>query len=87
MLFDQTHHMVNLFVEGPDAIKLLSHIATNSFNNFAVDKAKQLAPVNYNGQVIGDGILFYLAENSFVFVGRNPTANWIQYNAKPANTT
>ena len=81
VLFDQTHHMVNLFVEGPDALKLLSHIATNSFANFAVDKAKQLAPVNYNGQVIGDGILFYLAQNSFVFVGRNPTANWIQYNA------
>jgi vanillate/3-O-methylgallate O-demethylase len=79
VLFDQTHHMVNLFVEGPDAEKLLSHVATNSFKNFAVDKAKQLAPCNYNGQVIGDGILFYLAQNSFVFVGRNPTANWIQF--------
>ena len=82
VLFDQTHHMVNLFVEGPDALKLLSHLATNSFKNFSVDKAKQFAPVNYNGQVIGDGILFYLADNSLVFVGRNPTANWIQYNAQ-----
>ncbi|MDI3469315.1 MAG: hypothetical protein OJF62_001378 [Pseudolabrys sp.] len=82
VLFDQTHHMVNLFVEGPDALKLLSHLATNSFKNFTVNKAKQLAPVNYNGQVIGDGILFYLGENSLVFVGRNPTANWIQYNAQ-----
>jgi len=82
VLFDQTHHMVNLFVEGPDALKLLSHLATNSFKNFAVDKAKQFAPCNYDGQVIGDGILFYLAENSLVFVGRNPTANWIQYNAQ-----
>ena len=81
VLFDQTHHMVNLVVEGPDALKLLSHLATNSFKNFTVDKAKQFAPCNYNGQVIGDGILFYLAENSLVFVGRNPTANWIQYNA------
>jgi vanillate/3-O-methylgallate O-demethylase len=82
VLFDQTHHMVNLFVEGPDAFKLLSHLATNSFKNFTVEKAKQFAPCNYNGQVIGDGILFYLAENSLVFVGRNPTANWIQYNAQ-----
>src|SRR4029079_14820379 len=82
VLFDQTHHMVNLFVEGPDALKLLSHLATNSFKNFSVDKAKQFAPVNYNGRVIGDGILFYLADNSLVFVGRNPTANWIQYNAQ-----
>ena len=82
VLFDQTHHMVNLFVEGPDALKLLSHLATNSFKNFTVDKAKQFAPCNYNGQVIGDGILFHLAENSLVFVGRNPTANWIQFNAQ-----
>jgi vanillate/3-O-methylgallate O-demethylase len=82
VLYDQTHHMVNLFIEGPDALKLLSRVATNSFKNFTVDKAKQLAPCNYNGQVIGDGILFYLAENQFVFVGRNPTANWIQYNAE-----
>jgi len=55
VLFDQTHHMVNLLVEGPDALKLISHLSTNSFKNFTVDKAKQMAPVNYNGQVIGDG--------------------------------
>ncbi len=82
VLFDQTHHMVNLIVEGPDALKLISHLSTNSFKNFTVDKAKQMAPVNYNGQVIGDGILFYLADNQLAFVGRNPTANWIQYNAQ-----
>ena len=87
MLFDQTHHMVNLFVEGPDALKLLSHLATNSFKNFTVDKAKQFAPCNYDGQVIGDGILFYLAENELVFVGRNPTANWIEFHAQDRQAT
>src|SRR6185437_11271781 len=51
VLFDQTHHMVNLFVEGPDALKLMSHLATNSFKNFTVDKAKQFAPCNYNVKV------------------------------------
>ena len=84
VLYDQSHHMVNLFVEGPDALKLLSHLATNSFKNFTVDKAKQFAPCSYDGYVIGDGILFYLAENAFVFVGRNPTANWIEFHARPA---
>jgi vanillate/3-O-methylgallate O-demethylase len=82
VLYDQSHHMVNLFVEGPDALKLLSHLATNTFKNFAVDKAKQFAPCSYDGHVIGDGILFYLAENSLVYVGRNPAANWIQFHAK-----
>ncbi|MBO0765861.1 MAG: aminomethyltransferase family protein [Hyphomicrobiaceae bacterium] len=82
VLFDQSHHMVNLFVRGPDAIKMLSHLATNSFKNFAVDQAKQFAPVTPYGHGIGDGILFYLAPNELVYVGRNPAANWIEFNAK-----
>lgn len=82
VLFDQSHHMVNLFVRGRDAFKLLSHLATNSFANFAPNMAKQFAPCTYDGHVIGDGILFYLAENDFVYVGRNPAANWIEFHAK-----
>ena len=82
VLYDQSHHMVNLFVQGPDALKLFSYLGTNSFKNFSVNKAKQLAPCSYDGYVIGDGILFYLAENDFVFVGRNPAANWIQFHAQ-----
>lgn len=82
VLYDQSHHMVNLFVRGPDALKLLSHLATNSFKNFTVDKAKQFAPCSYDGYVIGDGILFYLADNELVYVGRNPAANWIEFHAK-----
>jgi len=82
VLFDQSHHMVNLFVRGRDALKLFSHLGTNSFKNFAVNKAKQFAPCSYDGHVIGDGILFYLAENELAFVGRNPTANWIEFHAK-----
>ena len=31
VLFDQSHHMVDLYIEGPDALKLLSHLAINSF--------------------------------------------------------
>ena len=82
VLYDQSHHMVNLFIDGPDALKLISHLATNSFKNFAINKAKQFAPCSYDGHVIGDGILFYLAENSLVYVGRNPAANWIEFHAK-----
>jgi vanillate/3-O-methylgallate O-demethylase len=82
VLFDQSHHMVEQWVEGPDAMKLLSHLAINSFANFPVDRAKQFVPCSYSGHVIGDGILFNLAPNSLVFVGRAPTANWIQFHAE-----
>ena len=81
VLFDQSHHMVNLFINGPDALKLLSDTAINTFKNFSPNKAKQYIPCTPYGGVIGDGILFYLAENEFVYVGRAPAANWLQFQA------
>jgi vanillate/3-O-methylgallate O-demethylase len=82
VLFDQSHHMVNLHLEGPGAQKLLSNLGVNTFANFAVNKAKQFVPCSYDGHVIGDGILFHLADQQFVFVGRAPAANWIHFHAK-----
>ena len=82
VLFDQSHHMVEQYVEGPDAVKLFSSLGGNSFANFPVDRAKQFAPTNYDGYVIGDGILFHLAQESLVFVGRAPAASWIQFHAE-----
>ncbi|MHA6624919.1 vanillate/3-O-methylgallate O-demethylase [Pseudonocardia sichuanensis] len=81
VLFDQTHHMVNLWVSGPGALRLLSDTAVNSFARFPVDTAKQFVPVAPGGGVIGDGILFRLAEEEFVFVGRAPVANWLTFRA------
>jgi vanillate/3-O-methylgallate O-demethylase len=81
VLFDQSHHMVDLYIKGPDAIKLLSDTAINSFASFPVNRAKQYVPVSHSGHVIGDGILFHLAQNELVFVGRAPSANWIKFHA------
>ncbi|NIZ93718.1 vanillate/3-O-methylgallate O-demethylase [Kineococcus rubinsiae] len=82
VLFDQSHHMVNLFVSGPDALKLLTDTGINSTAKFPVDTAKQFVPVSPEGGVIGDGILFRLAEEEFVFVGRAPVANWLTYQGR-----
>ncbi len=79
-LFDQSHHMTDLYVEGPDALKLFSSLGINTFDNFRVDTAKQFVACNHDGYVIGDAILFHLAPNSFVLVGRPPALNWVQYN-------
>lgn len=85
VLFDQTHHMVDLYVEGPDSLEFLSGLTINSFKGFEPGKAKQMVPCSHDGYVIGDGILFYLEKNKLVFVGRQPTANWIQYNAESSD--
>jgi len=81
-LFDQSHHMTDLYIEGPDALKVLSDLAINSFKNFKVNTAKQFVATNHRGYVIGDAILFYLAEHKFNLVGRPPAANWVQYNVE-----
>src|SRR5690349_23807589 len=62
VLFDQSHHMVEQYVEGPDALKLISYLTINSFANFPVNRAKQMVPCSYSGHVIGDGILCHLEE-------------------------
>jgi len=82
VLYDQSHHMVNAYIEGRDALKLLSHLGTNSYSKFPVNRAKQFAPCSYDGYVIGDGILFHLEENRLAFVGRAPAANWIRFHAE-----
>jgi vanillate/3-O-methylgallate O-demethylase len=73
---------VNLYARGRDAVRLMSELTINSFSNFPVNRAKQMVPCTHDGHVIGDGILFHLADEEVVFVGRNPTANWIQFNAE-----
>jgi vanillate/3-O-methylgallate O-demethylase len=81
-LFDQSHHMTDLYVEGPDALRVFSDLGVNTYKNFKVDQAKQFVACNHDGYVIGDAILFHLGENSFNLVGRPPAANWVQYHVE-----
>jgi vanillate/3-O-methylgallate O-demethylase len=81
-LFNQSHHMTDLYVKGPDVIRLLSDLGVNSFATFAVNKAKQFVACNSDGYVIGDAILFYLDENTVSLVGRPSVHNWVQYHAE-----
>jgi vanillate/3-O-methylgallate O-demethylase len=81
-LFDQSHHMTDLSISGPDALRLLSDLGVNSFNGFAVGKAKQFVCCNPDGYVIGDAILFFLDANRLSLVGRPSAHNWVQYHAE-----
>ena len=40
VLFDQTHHMVDLFIEGPDALKLIESLAINTMKNLAAEQGQ-----------------------------------------------
>jgi len=82
VLFDQSHHMAEITLKGPDALELCSRSTINSFSNFVPGKAKQMVPTSHDGYVIGDGILFYLDKDELLFVGRAPTVNWLQFRAQ-----
>ena len=40
VLYDQSHHMSEITVTGPDALKLVSQLTINSFSSFAPNRAK-----------------------------------------------
>ncbi len=82
VLYNQSFHMAELMVEGPGALKLLESLGVNSFATFEPGKAKQLVPVTPEGYVIGDVILFGLADGKYNLVGRAPVLNWVTYHAE-----
>ena len=82
VLFNQSYHMADMWIEGADALKLLSATGINSFANFDVNRAKQFVGCNSDGHVIGDAILFYLGKDRLLLVGRPSIHNWVQYHAE-----
>jgi vanillate/3-O-methylgallate O-demethylase len=81
-LMDQSFHMTDLYVSGPDTVKLLSDLAVNSFAGFGRDKAKQIVCVNHEGYLIGDAIVFGLNDDAVNIVGRPILPNWVQFFAE-----
>jgi len=85
VLADQSYHMVNLAVEGPDALRLFRDLALNDFSSFETappPQAKQLVVCAPNGYLIGDSILFYLDEDRYLSVGTALAHNWLRFHAE-----
>lgn len=85
-LMDQSHHMTQLFLWGDDLIPMLEGISPNTFGTFRPGVAKQLISVNKDGYLIGDGILFNIAEaeEGLVLVGHHMLIDWVRFNAERA---
>jgi glycine cleavage system aminomethyltransferase T len=78
-LLDQSHHMTDLFGEGPDALRLFSDLAVNTFAYFGPGRAKQFVAVDPDGHLIGDAILFHLDQDSFDLVGHPMVIDWVTF--------
>lgn len=81
VLYDQTHHMDELIVEGPDAEAFLAHVGVNAFSDFGLNRAKHFVPITPAGHIVGDMICFRERIDKFILVGRAPTANWTKFQA------
>lgn len=81
-LLDQSHHMTDLFISGPDALRLLTRVGVNSFAKFSAGRAKQFIAVNHEGFLIGDAILFHLDEGEFDLVGHPMVIDWVQFHGE-----
>jgi len=77
---DQSYHMSDLRIKGPDAVEFLSDFAVNNFEGYEVGQAKQLVVANPNGNFLGDAILFHEEENNLLSVGAQAGHNWLRYN-------
>lgn len=53
VMFDQSHHMTDIYFKGPDALRLMSDLSVNGFKNFGRNKAKQFVACNYDGYFVG----------------------------------
>lgn len=81
VMFDQSHHMSDAYFRGPDVKRLFSDSAINSFAKFGKGKGKQFVGCNEEGFVIGDAILFGLADDEYALVGTPPALNWMAFRA------
>ena len=82
VLFDQSFHMTDLYVEGPDTRRLVEHITANAATNWRRNVAKQFVACTPSGYFVGDAILFILEENRVNIVNKPITRNWVVWHAE-----
>jgi glycine cleavage system aminomethyltransferase T len=82
VLFDQSHHMLDVTFTGPDAIRLMSDFGVNSFTTFGPDKAKQYVACREDGYFVGDAILFGMEQDKVSLVGGTAVQDWVTFHAE-----
>ena len=75
-LFDQSHHMPELFISGPDARRVLTSVAITSLSP---ERAKQFVACAPNGKVIGDCVLYDLGGQRYELVSGQTVLDWVEY--------
>ena len=82
VLFDQSFHMTDHYIEGPDVKRLMGDLAVNSMANFRKDVAKQVVFCNHDGYLVGDAIMFILEDDRVNIVNKPINRNWVQFHVE-----
>jgi vanillate/3-O-methylgallate O-demethylase len=82
VLFDQSHHMPELWLRGPDALAVLTHVGIGTFSNFTTDRAKHFIACTPRGHVVGDCIAYNLGDDGYELVSGMAVLNWVHYHAE-----
>ena len=64
-------------VKGPDAVKFLSSICVNDFSNMTDNAIRHAVICNDKGQIMTDGVLFKVAEDTFRTYWLNPVIAYL----------
>lgn len=82
LLLDLSHHMPETFLKGPDAVRLLSSLGINSFENYVPLRAKQYLCCGHDGRVIGECMMEHHEDGTYELISGMYAQNWVQYNAE-----
>ncbi|MEU1183413.1 aminomethyl transferase family protein [Streptomyces sp. NPDC005820] len=81
-LLNLSHHMYDMWIDGPDATRLLADHGVNNFERFAIGQAKQYVPVTREGTIVTDGILAREAEDRYLLSGIPAAQHWVRYHGE-----
>ena len=86
VLFDQTHHMAEITVRGPDALELMSHLTINSFAGFAPNRPSRWCPAATMVSSSVTASCFILPRTSCCLSGARPRSTGSSFTPKPVAT-
>jgi glycine cleavage system aminomethyltransferase T len=81
-LLEQSYHMTELRLRGPEIVPLLAEIAVNKLDPFPAMRAKQLVLASHDGYLIADAIMFREADDFIRIVGAPFASDWVQFNVE-----
>jgi glycine cleavage system aminomethyltransferase T len=81
VMFDQSYHMLDVYIEGPDTKRLLSETSLNNYTQFGPMKAFQYVACSPEGYIIGDAVGFN-EDGKVNIVGKPSAGNYLCYVAE-----